>query len=97
MISGLHVRWKEALLAQSGADFAAPSEVHWPLDGRPRADLFAWANTELTKSASGIGYARASCIAYAYSPLARGPLLFAFIGSTASDQVSGFHSVRIVS
>lgn len=57
-VSGLHARWQDALSAQSDADLATASGVHWPFEGRPRADLFAWANTELTKSAAEIGYAR---------------------------------------
>lgn len=57
-ISGLHARWQDALAGQTDADLAAASGVHWPFEGRPRADLFAWANMELTKSAAEIGYAR---------------------------------------
>jgi hypothetical protein len=57
-ISGLHARWQHALSTQTDADLAAVSGVHWPFEGRPRADLFAWANTELTKSSAEIGYAR---------------------------------------
>ena len=57
-ITDLHARWKLALLSQSDAELASPSGVHWPFEGRPRAELFAWANTELTKSAAEIGYAR---------------------------------------
>jgi len=57
-ISGLHARWQDTLSAQTDADLAAVSGVHWPFEGRPRADLFAWANTELTKSSAEIGYAR---------------------------------------
>jgi hypothetical protein len=48
----------EALSAQADADLASPTRVHWPFEQRPLADLFAWANTELTKSAAEIGYAR---------------------------------------
>lgn len=57
-IFGLHARWRDALSAQAEADLATVCGVHWPFEGRPRADLFAWANTELTKSAAEIGYAR---------------------------------------
>ena len=57
-IAGLHARWQEALSAQADADLASPTRVHWPFEQRPLADLFAWANTELTKSAAEIGYAR---------------------------------------
>jgi hypothetical protein len=57
-ISGLHSRWSGTLSAQSDADLATTTGVNWPFDGRTRADLFAWANTELTKSAAEIGYAR---------------------------------------
>jgi hypothetical protein len=57
-ISGLHARWQEALSRQTDADLAVASGVHWPFEQRPRAELFAWANMELTKSAAEIGYAR---------------------------------------
>lgn len=57
-IAGLHARWSDALSTQSDAQLASSTGVHWPFDGRTRADLFAWANTELTKSAAEIGYAR---------------------------------------
>ena len=57
-ITHLHARWKQALSSQSDAELASSSGVHWPFEGRPRAELFAWANTELVKSAAEIGYAR---------------------------------------
>jgi hypothetical protein len=57
-LSTLHARWQAALSAQTDADLAMASGVHWPFENRPRADLFAWANTELTKCAAEIGYAR---------------------------------------
>jgi hypothetical protein len=57
-ISGLHARWADVLSCRTEADLASASGVHWPFEQRPRADLFAWANTELTKSAAEIGYAR---------------------------------------
>jgi len=35
--------------------------VRWPFRDRPLADLFAWANVELTKNAAEIGYLRFLC------------------------------------
>lgn len=57
-IAGLQARWSDVLSTQSSFDLATVTGVHWPFEGRTRADLFAWANTELTKSAAEIGYAR---------------------------------------
>ena len=57
-IGGLQARWQDALSARTDADLASVSNVGWPFTGRRQADLFAWANTELTKSAAEIGYAR---------------------------------------
>lgn len=57
-IAGLHERWADRLARTTDAELASEGRVHWPFDGRPLCDLFAWANTELTKSAAEIGYAR---------------------------------------
>ncbi|HEX2546425.1 MAG TPA: DinB family protein [Ramlibacter sp.] len=57
-VRGLHDRWAVLLAGSTDADLASTSQVHWPFADRPLADLFAWANTELTKSAAEIGYAR---------------------------------------
>jgi hypothetical protein len=52
----LKARWHAAL--SEDRDLAAAGSVRWPFSDRPLGDLFAWANTELVKSAAEIGYAR---------------------------------------
>lgn len=56
----LHDRWRAALLATDDARLAATEHVRWPFTGRSLADLFAWANMELTKSAAELGAVRFS-------------------------------------
>lgn len=55
-LTRLHDQWRRRLaeLDDSGLSAAA----HWPFEDRTLADLFAWANVELTKNAAEIGYAR---------------------------------------
>ena len=57
-IAGLHERWSAVLAGMTDAGLAASGRVRWPFRDRTLADLFAWGNTELTKSAAEIGYAR---------------------------------------
>jgi hypothetical protein len=57
-IAALKEQWATALGRTRDAELASCRQVRWPFTGRPLADLFAWANTELTKSAAEIGYAR---------------------------------------
>lgn len=57
-INELHEQWRRALAASDDAELASPERVHWPFQNRSMADLFAWANIELTKNAAEIGYAR---------------------------------------
>ena len=57
-IEDLKMRWSARLAATTDADLAQAQQVRWPFQDRPLGDLFAWANTELTKSAAEIGYAR---------------------------------------
>jgi len=56
-LEALHDKWREELEALDDDALQAP-RVRWPFAGRPLADLFAWANVELTKNAAEIGYAR---------------------------------------
>ncbi|WP_317987833.1 hypothetical protein [Hyalangium gracile] len=35
-----------------------PQRTRWPFQDRPFGDVVAWANMELTKNASELGYAR---------------------------------------
>lgn len=53
----LHDQWRERLSSFSDDGLIGGRAV-WPFDDRPVADLFAWANVELTKNAAEIGYAR---------------------------------------
>ena len=57
-IEDLKTRWSDKLAASTDADLAQAKPVRWPFQDRPLGELFAWANTELTKSAAEIGYAR---------------------------------------
>jgi hypothetical protein len=54
----LHTRWADKLSPLTDVELASSQQVHWPFRDRSLGDLFAWANTELTKSAAEIGYAR---------------------------------------
>jgi hypothetical protein len=57
-LSGLHDRWRRELERIDDAGLAATDRVRWPFADRPFADLAAWVNIELTKSAAEIGYVR---------------------------------------
>ncbi len=57
-IDDLKMRWTGTLQATDDAELAQTQLVRWPFQDRPLGELFAWANTELTKSAAEIGYAR---------------------------------------
>jgi hypothetical protein len=57
-LQSLHGAWRAELLAASDPSLAATDRVRWPFRGRSLADLFAWANTELTKSAVELGAVR---------------------------------------
>jgi hypothetical protein len=54
----LHARWAGAIAALDDEDLASPERTRWPFRDRPFADVVAWANLELMKNASEIGYAR---------------------------------------
>lgn len=53
----LQEQWRE-LLAKSNDALLVQAKAHWPFNDRPLADLFAWANVELTKNAAEIGMLR---------------------------------------
>lgn len=55
-VDALQARWVAAVDALSEADLASDALTRWPFTGRPFADVVAWANTELTKSAAEMGY-----------------------------------------
>lgn len=56
-LADLHRQWVARLAGMTDEALAA-TEVRWPLGPSSGADLFAWANIELAKSAAEIGYAR---------------------------------------
>ncbi len=54
----LHDQWRAKLEASNDDDLARSEQVRWPFHDRSMGDLFAWANTELTKSAAELGMVR---------------------------------------
>ena len=57
-IEDLQAQWRAGVEGLSEDDLAAVTRTRWPFTDRPFADVVAWANVELTKNASEIGYAR---------------------------------------
>lgn len=57
-IGDLHARWHAALEALPDESWSSAERTRWPFTGRPFADVAAWANVELAKNGSEIGYAR---------------------------------------
>ena len=57
-IGGLQERWLSAVQHLSEGDLSSGERTRWPFKDRPFADVVAWVNTELTKNAAEIGYAR---------------------------------------
>lgn len=57
-LEALHDQWRARLDASNDADLARSEPVRWPFRDRTLGDLFAWANTELTKSAAELGMVR---------------------------------------
>jgi hypothetical protein len=61
---GLHVtrredgQWRAAIAGLSEPELRSPAKARWPFRDRPFGDVVAWANVELVKNASEIGYAR---------------------------------------
>lgn len=53
----LHDQWRERL-SNFTDDALIGRKAVWPFQTRSLADLFAWANVELTKNAAEIGYVR---------------------------------------
>jgi hypothetical protein len=54
----LHDRWRAKIEGLADEELASGSRTRWPFTGRPFGDAIAWANVELVKNASEIGYAR---------------------------------------
>jgi hypothetical protein len=57
-IGGFHSQWQSKLEGLSDSDLRSTRQTRWPFQDRPFGDVVAWANVELTKNASEIGYAR---------------------------------------
>lgn len=57
-IEQLQQSWQQSLETLTDADLATPDRTRWPFQGQPFADVVAWANLELMKSAAEIGYVR---------------------------------------
>lgn len=62
--AGLHVHratdgsWRAAVQNIGPDELRSEERTRWPFTSRPFADVVAWANIELAKNASEIGYAR---------------------------------------
>ena len=54
----LCAQWRTHIEGLSDLALCSSQRTHWPYRDRPFADLVAWANIELAKNASEIGYAR---------------------------------------
>jgi hypothetical protein len=54
----LHREWRDELERLTDEDLRADTRARWPFRDRPFGDVVAWANVELVKNASEIGYAR---------------------------------------
>jgi hypothetical protein len=54
----LNAAWRGRLEALGDAELLAARTSSWPRPGQSLADVFAWANVELTKNAAELGYAR---------------------------------------
>jgi hypothetical protein len=57
-IASLHGRWTRELEGLDDDELLTSRRTRWPFRDRPFADVVAWVNTELTKNAAEIGYAR---------------------------------------
>jgi DinB superfamily len=50
--------WRTIVVQLTDADLQSATRTKWPFADRPFSDVVAWVNTELTKNAAEIGYAR---------------------------------------
>jgi hypothetical protein len=57
-LNRLHDPWRAAIAKLSDPDLGSPTQARWPFRDRPFGDVVAWANVELVKNASEVGYAR---------------------------------------
>jgi hypothetical protein len=58
VLDRLHGQWRAAIAGLSGPELRSPAQARWPFRDRPFGDVVAWANVELVKNASEVGYAR---------------------------------------
>ncbi len=54
----LHDDWRGRLARLSAEELGSDALTRWPFRNRPFGDAVAWANVELVKNASELGYAR---------------------------------------
>ncbi|WP_040500555.1 DinB family protein [Henriciella marina] len=52
----VEARWRAAIKTLGEDELLSPALTRWPFKDRPFADVVAWANLELMKSASEMGY-----------------------------------------
>jgi hypothetical protein len=57
-LNRFHTQWREKLDQLTDEDLRSKEQTRWPFQERPFGDVIAWANIELTKNASELGYAR---------------------------------------
>jgi hypothetical protein len=57
-LQGLHGRWLDLVSNLSDDDLRSHERAKWPFQERALADVVAWVNTELSKNAAELGYAR---------------------------------------
>jgi hypothetical protein len=57
-LTELGASWRAAVAALPPTEWRSPTRARWPFQGRAFADIAAWANIELMKSAAEIGYVR---------------------------------------
>ncbi|WPB77133.1 DinB family protein [Archangium violaceum] len=57
-ICRLQAQWRARLEQLTEDDVRSVQRTRWPFPDRPFGDVIAWANVELTKNASELGYAR---------------------------------------
>lgn len=57
-IGDLQQQWRTHIQRLTDDDLRSNKATRWPFANRPFADVVAWANVELTKNGSEIGYAR---------------------------------------
>jgi hypothetical protein len=57
-ITSLATAWRSTIEGLQERELMERTRTRWPFSDRPFADVVAWVNTELTKNAAELGYAR---------------------------------------